>query len=406
MASVFPFAAYSPSKENAASVATLPYDVMNRTEAKKMAEGNPMSFLRVTRSEIELMDSIDPYAVKVYQRALANWQSFVADRVLVKDDRPRYYVYSLVMNGRRQTGVVGAYAVDDYEKGIVRRHERTRRDKEDDRTRHISMLRVQTGPVFLTYRDSDAINAIVETTMATTPMFDFTASDGISHTGWRVPDELTDKLQKAFADLPRLYIADGHHRAASAARTLSALSENHTDTAETARVLSVIFPASQLKILAYNRLILNLGMFTPEQFMEKMHAHCNMKPTSSPVPDAIGKCCMYFQNKWYEITLEQPGEGASVIDRLDVSILQHDILAPILCIDDPRTSRRIDFVGGIRGTRELERRVDSGEAVAAFSMYPTTLDQLMDIADHDEIMPPKSTWFEPKLRDGLFVHEI
>lgn len=406
MASVFPFAAYSPSFENAPSVATLPYDVMNRTEAKRMAEGNPMSFLRVTRSEIELMDSVDPYAVKVYQRALSNWQSFVADHILEKDTRPSYYVYSLVMNGRRQTGIVGAYSVDDYEKGIVRRHERTRRDKEDDRTRHISMLRVQTGPVFLTYRDSDAINAIVETTVKNAPMFDFVASDSISHTGWRVPEELTDKLQQAFAELPRLYIADGHHRAASAARTRAALVENHTDTVETGRVLSVIFPASQLKILAYNRLILNLGIFTPEQFMEKMQASCKMKPVDNPVPDSIGKCCMYFQGQWYEITLEQPPADASVIDKLDVSILQHDILAPVLCIDDPRTSRRIDFVGGIRGTAELERRVDSGEAIVAFSMYPTTLDQLMDIADNDEIMPPKSTWFEPKLRDGLFVHEI
>ncbi|MBP5639677.1 MAG: DUF1015 domain-containing protein, partial [Victivallales bacterium] len=253
---------------------------------------------------------------------------------------------------------------------------------------------------------SDAINAIVETTVKNAPMFDFVASDSISHTGWRVPEELTDKLQQAFAELPRLYIADGHHRAASAARTRAALVENHTDTVETGRVLSVIFPASQLKILAYNRLILNLGIFTPEQFMEKMQASCKMKPVDNPVPDSIGKCCMYFQGQWYEITLEQPPADASVIDKLDVSILQHDILAPVLCIDDPRTSRRIDFVGGIRGTAELERRVDSGEAIVAFSMYPTTLDQLMDIADNDEIMPPKSTWFEPKLRDGLFVHEI
>ena len=406
MASVFPFAAYSPAFKDAADVATLPYDVMNRAEAQKMASSNAKSFLRVTRSEIELDDSIDAYSPDVYERARINWNAFVADGVLSKDAAPAYYVYSLVMNGRRQTGIVGAYSVADYEDGTVRRHERTRKDKEDDRTRHISMLRVQTGPVFLTYRDSDAINAIVDTAMKTAPLFDFTAEDGITHTGWRVPAELTASLQKAFADLPRLYIADGHHRAASAARTLATLTENGTATPETGRVLSVIFPASQLKILAYNRLVFNLGTLTPQQFIEKLQAVCTMKPTDNPIPDTIGKCCMYFQKKWVELTLNTPAADADPIDKLDVSVLQHDVLSPILGIDDPRTSRRIDFVGGIRGTAELERRVDSGEAVVAFSMYPTTLDQLMDIADNNGIMPPKSTWFEPKLRDGLFVHEI
>lgn len=405
MASVFPFAAYSPTAENAPKVATLPYDVMNRSEAAKMAKGNPMSFLRITRSEIEMADSVNPYAVSVYQKATANWHSFVADKVIVRDENPSYYVYSLVMNGRRQTGIVATASVDDYNKGIVRRHERTRREKEEDRTRHISMLRVQTGPVFLTYKDDPTIDAIVAETIKNKPMFDFTADDGISHTGWRVPAELQDKLQQAFANIPRLYIADGHHRAASAARTHAALEQNGTASRESARFLSVIFPAGQLKILSYNRLILNLGVMTQQEFLAKMNKACKLAMTDNPIPTHAGQCCMYFQKQWYTVELEQPSE-ASVIDKLDVSILQHDILAPILDIEDPRTSKRIDFVGGIRGTQELERRVDDGEAIVAFSMYPTSLQELMDIADNDDIMPPKSTWFEPKLRDGLFVHEI
>ena len=406
MASVFPFAAYPPSAENAPRVATLPYDVMNRTEAARMAKGNPMSFLRVTRSEIELPDDVNPYAVAVYQRATANWHAFVADKTVVKDTRPAFYVYSLVMDGRRQTGIVACASVDDYNRGIVRRHERTRREKEEDRTRHISMLRVQTGPVFLTHRDDPTVADVTAAAMATDPLFDFTADDGIRHTGWRVPADLTDRLAQAFADIPRLYIADGHHRAASAARTHAALVENNTHSPESGRFLAVIFPAGQLRILPYNRLILNLGVMSQPEFLRKMREACTMEPAASPVPPRAGQCCMYFQRQWHLITFDRPDPDASVIDQLDVSILQHDILAPILGIEDPRTSKRIDFVGGIRGTDELERRVDSGEAVAAFSMFPTSLDQLMDIADHDDIMPPKSTWFEPKLRDGLFVHEI
>ncbi len=406
MANVYPFASVSALGENAPRVATLPYDVMNRAEAAKMAAGNPVSFLRVTRSEIDLPDSVDPYDPAVYEKAAQNWQALKSS-VLTTDNRPAFYVYSLVMNGRRQTGVVAAASVDDYDNNIVRKHEKTRKEKEDDRTRHITALRAQTGPVFLTYKDSAAIDDIVEKTMKTVPIFDFTAEDGISHTGWRVSDELTLALQGAFAAVPLLYIADGHHRAASASRTQAALKAAGTDSPESAHFLSVIFPAGQLKILAYNRVVFDLNGLTEEQFLQKITAAVeSIAPCDNAEPSEAGQACMFFQGKWWQIVFKPTTETAGPVDKLDVSRLQNDVLSPILGIDDPRTSKKIDFVGGIRGTAELEKRVLSGEAKVAFSMYPTSLDQLMDIADDNAIMPPKSTWFEPKLRDGLFVHEI
>ena len=406
MANVYPFAAVSALGENAPRVATLPYDVMNRAEAAKMVAGNPYSFLKVTRSEIDLPDSIDPYDPIVYEKAAQNWQALKSS-VLTTDEQPAFYVYSLVMNGRRQTGVVAAASVDDYDNNIVRKHEKTRKEKEDDRTRHITALRAQTGPVFLTYKDSDAIDDIVEKTMKTVPIFDFTAEDGITHTGWRVADELTLALQGAFAAVPLLYIADGHHRAASASRTQAALKAAGTDTPESAHFLSVIFPAGQLKILAYNRVIFDLNGLSEEQFFARLSAAVeSVSPSESAEPSQPGQACMFFQNKWWNIVFKPTDTTAGPVDKLDVSRLQNDVLAPILGIDDPRTSKKIDFVGGIRGTKELEDRVLSGEGKVAFSMYPTSLDELMDIADDNAIMPPKSTWFEPKLRDGLFVHEI
>ena len=400
MSNVLPFNAIMPSKSIAAKVATLPYDVMNREEAAVMAQGNPLSFLHVTRSEIDLPDSVNPYSDDVYAKALDNWQK-LRDARLAKDAVPAYYVYSLVMDGRRQTGIVATPAVADYDNNIILKHERTRKEKEDDRTKHISTLRAQTGPVFLTYRDDATIDAIVKRTMQGEPLFDFVATDGISHTGWRVSDDDTEALQNAFASIPNLYIADGHHRAASASRTCEALKGD----GESDRFLAVIFPAGQLKILAYNRLLFDINGQTPEQFLAAIGKAVKITPNATPVPERPGDVRMYFQGSWWQLTLPEDNT-LSAIDALDVSRLQNLILQPVFGIDDPRTSKRIDFVGGIRGTAELERRVNSGEAAVAFSMFPTTLDQLMAIADQGGIMPPKSTWFEPKLRDGLFVHEI
>ncbi len=399
MSQVFPFSAIMPSFATAPSVATLPYDVMNRAEAAQMAAGNKLSFLHVTRSEIDLPDSVDAYDAKVYETAAENWRK-LRNSVMAKDAVPAFYVYSLVMNGRTQTGIVATPAVADYDNCVILKHETTRKEKEDDRTRHISTLRAQTGPVFLTYRDSDAINAIVAKTMKQTPLFDFTAEDGIRHTGWRIADDDTQAVQNAFAAVPNLYIADGHHRAASASRTFAALKDGESD-----RFLAVIFPASQLKILPYNRLIMDLNGLDEKQFMDAVSKVVKVTPDAIPEPQCPGDVRMYLSGKWWKLELPE-AVGATPIEALDVSRLQNTILAPILGIDDPRTSKRIDFVGGIRGTGELERRVNSGEAKAAFSMFATTLDQLMAIADSKGIMPPKSTWFEPKLRDGLFVHEI
>ena len=388
-----------PSKADAPRVATLPYDVMNRDEAASMAAGNPLSFLHVTRSEIDLPADTNPYAPEVYEKAAQNWRALRNSR-LAKDAVPAFYIYSLVMNGRRQTGIVATPTVQDYDNAIILKHEKTRKEKEDDRTRHISTLRAQTGPVFLTYKDSPAIDAIVTKTMTTAPLFDFTAEDGIQHTGWRIADDDTETLQQAFAQIPNLYIADGHHRAASASRAYAALKDGESD-----RFLAVIFPASQLKILPYNRVVFDLNGMDEKQFLDAVCARMAVEPAASATPEAIGDVRMYLSGKWWKLTLPALA-SANAIDALDVSRLQNTILAPLLAIDDPRTSKRIDFVGGIRGTGELEKRVNSCEAKVAFSMFATTLDQLMAIADAGGIMPPKSTWFEPKLRDGLFVHEI
>ena len=399
MAQVYPFSAIIPSASKASKIATLPYDVMNREEARRMATSSD-SFLHVTRAEIDLPDEVSPYDPKVYETAARNWRQ-LRDRRMAKDAVPAYYVYSLVMDGRRQTGIVATPAVEDYDRQVILKHEKTRRDKEDDRTNHIQALRAQTGPVFLTYPDCPELDAIVAETMKGTPLFEFTAEDGISHTGWRVKDEATAAVQEAFAKIPKLYIADGHHRAASASRVNATLQGD----GDSGRFLAVIFPASQLRILAYNRLIMDLNGLSEQEFMNAIGKIAPLTETASPVPEQPGFACLYCQGKWWSMALPAPSVP-NAIDDLDVSRLQNAILSPLLGIDDPRTSKRLDFVGGIRGTGELERRVNSGEAKAAFSMYPTTLAQLMNIADQGQIMPPKSTWFEPKLRDGLFVHEI
>ena len=390
-------------------MATPPYDVMSRDEARAMTAGNPRSFLRVTRSEVDLPDVEDAYDPSVYQKAGENYQALKRQGVLRKDPAPAFYVYRLIMDGRSQTGVVAAAAVDDYDQDIIKKHEKTRQAKEDDRTRHILATQAQTGPVFLTCRGTSELADVIARTVTGDPIRDFIADDGISHTLWRVAEKDTPVMSAAFANIPVLYIADGHHRAASASRVRAACRDknpNHTGDEEYNRFLSVIFPASELDILAYNRAVKDLNGQSVKELMVKIAAVADITPVASPVPSSSGTCAMYLDEQWYALTFKDNVNELNVVDRLDVSLLQNNILAPLLGIDDPRTSDRIDFIGGIRGTMELERRVNSGEMALAFSMFPTTVDQLMAIADAGAIMPPKSTWFEPKLRDAVVIHEI
>jgi uncharacterized protein (DUF1015 family) len=410
MADIRPFAAVMPPRDKAPKVAEPPYDVMSADEARRLAEGNPLSFLRVARAELELPADTNPYAEAVYEQALRNYRRLCREVPLTPDARPRYYVYSLLMNRRRQTGVVAAAAVDDYDSGLIRRHEKTRQDKEDDRTRHILTLRSQTGPVFLTYRDSPAVDTIVTRAMGDEPVFDFVARDGIHHTGWRIADRDIDLLRRAFAEVPRLYIADGHHRAAGASRVRALLRQRnpaHSGREEYNAFLSVIFPAGQLRILPYNRVVVDLQGRSQAAFREALaQTPFRLAPAASATPAEGGTVHMFLEGHWWSLTFSGNRSALSPTEQLDVSLLQNHVLGPLLGIDDPRTSKRIDFVGGIRGTGELERRVASGTAAVAFSMFPATLEQLMAISDAEQIMPPKSTWFEPKLRDGLFVHDI
>jgi uncharacterized protein (DUF1015 family) len=409
MAQVFPFAATMPPADKAKQVSAPPYDVMNSREAAQLAEGNPLSFLRVSRPEIELPEGIDLHADAVYEKAAANYRRLCEAAPLNRDDAPTFYVYSLVMNGHRQTGIVAAAAVDDYDHDVIKKHEKTRQDKEDDRTRHITTLNSQTGPVFLTYRDHEQINRLVEETMQGTPVYDFTADDGVSHTIWRTAPAQVAQLEACFTEVPCLYIADGHHRAASASRTRQlrqSQNPNHTGNEEYNRFLAVIFPATQLRILPYNRVVKDLNGLTADELIAGIKAHFSVAPTDKPAPTESGHVHMYLDGAWWELALTSSLEGLSASEQLDVSRLQELVLAPLLGIDDPRTSSRVDFVGGIRGTGELEDRVNRGEAAVAFSMAATTVEQLMAISNAGEIMPPKSTWFEPKLRDGLLIHDI
>ena len=402
MLSVFPFRALIPSGGNAPSVASLPYDVMNRSEARKAVEGRPLSYLRVTLSDLEFPDDVSSYDERVYMRAAENFRNLCSSGVLVEDSAPSFYVYSLVMNSRRQTGIVGCFSVYEYDAGDVRRHEFTRKEKEDDRTRHILSTGAQTGPVFLAYKDEKGLDEIVEKTMSSEPpLFDFVAEDGIRHSGWRIPSSETGTVAELFAKkVPLLYIADGHHRAAASARAAKELG----GAGESARTMAVIFPASQLKILAYNRVVKDLNGLTKEEFLERLSSLGTLTEGAPAVPVAPGEVSIFLGGKWLGLSFKERHEDDPIAN-LDVSLLQEQVLEPILGIHDPRKDQRIDFVGGIRGTDELERRVNAGEAVA-FSMYPTSLEQLMRVADNHGIMPPKSTWFEPKLRDGLFTHLV
>lgn len=403
MAIVRPFRALRPRPDIAAEIAAVPYDVVNTDEARALAAGKPNSFLHVSRAEIDLPAAVSPYADEVYTRA---WETFEAFRssALIQDRTPTLYVYRLRMSEHEQTGLAGAFSVDEYRRDVILKHERTRKDKEDDRTRHITELRAQTGPVLLTFRGTDAAAAAIGAVTAGTPLYDFAADDGVGHTVWAATPEQAAALQAALADVPRLYIADGHHRAASAARAQEALGAEPDE--EGSFFLAVAFPDTQMRILPYHRVVKDLNGHTVEALLTVLSQRFPMA-AGTPTPSRKGECGVFVRGKWYTLTLgDDTTDTADPIRTLDVSRLQDQVLAPLLGIADPRTDTRIDFVGGIRGTAELERLVNTRKAAIAFSMFPVTLGELMAIADAGAIMPPKSTWFEPKLRDGLLSHEI
>ena len=408
MAIIRPFRALRPQAERASSVASVPYDVVNTDEARALAEGNPFSFLHVSRPEIDLPAGTDIHSDVVYRKAVENFDKLIAAAPLEKETEPSLYLYRLIMGDHEQIGIVAVSSIDEYDNGTIRKHERTRRDKEDDRTRHMLMLKAQTGPVFLTYRARPEIDEQVAAATAAEPLFDLTAPDGVRHTIWRLSE--TDSLVKSFAQVPLLYIADGHHRAASASRARAELKQQsfaHTGEEDYNYFLTVIFPDSQVQILAYNRTVHDLNGMSEEEFLDELRSQFTVSENATPEPPKRGHWSMYLGGKWYGLQLSPAATlPTGTVAMLDVSILQDRLLDPILGIKDIRTDKRVDFIGGLRGTKELERLVDEGKAAVAFSLFPTTVEELLMVSDANEIMPPKSTWFEPKLRDGLLIHTI
>ena len=410
MSAIKPFRAYRPTPELAPKVASFPYDVISSDEARALADRNPYSFLHVCKPEIDLPPSVPLYDDSVYAMGAANLRRYIEDGILVKDGDRHLYVYQQKMGTHVQAGIVGLCSVAEYEEGLIKRHEFTRKDKEDDRTRHVFVQNANGEPVFLTYRALNDIDTMVDRVRVRPPVYDFVAADGIGHTLWVVEDPVEeDVLRRLFASLPALYVADGHHRTAAAVRTgqaLRAKSGTHTGEEPFEYFMAVVFPDNQLQIMDYNRVVKDLNGLTAAEFMEKIRPSFDVAPAYDPKPGRPATFGMYLQGQWYRLTAK-PGTYPKndPVKGLDVSILQDNLLAPILGIADPRTDKRIDFVGGIRGTQELEKRVNGGWAVA-FSLYPTSLNQLMAVADAGQVMPPKSTWFEPKLRSGLTVRLI
>jgi len=434
MATLRPFRALRPNPADAAKIAAVPYDVVSTDEARALADGNPLSFLRVSRAELELPPDHDPYAADVYERAAKNFAA-LKKRALVVEEQPSLYLYRLTMGAHVQTGIAACYSIDEYDRDVIKKHERTRRDKEDDRTRHMIALGAQTGPVFLTYRAVDAVDSVAARATAGTPLIDFEATDGVRHTIWRVGGTDRDALVAAFSGIPALYIADGHHRAASAARARGEMRDRGLsgttlgDGADASTMLAVAFPHDQVQILPYNRIVKDLGGFDSDAFMKAVRDRFDVAP-GSPAPAERGEIAMYFNGSWQTLRLEtrdsrRPNTeprttnfelgtlnleprtlNPDVISTLDVTTLQDHLLGPVLKIADVRTDKRVDFVGGARGTGALQQLVDSGQAAVAFSLYPVSVADLMAVSDAGGIMPPKSTWFEPKLRDGLLSHVI
>jgi len=409
MATIKPFRALRPQPQLAKQVASLPYDVLSSSEAKKEAQGNHSSFLHITKSEIDLPDTVDAHDPAVYEQAKENLAAFMQRDILFRESKECYYIYQLVMNGRSQTGLVSVSSVDDYENDIIKKHEFTRPEKELDRINHIKISGAQTGNVFLAYRDHEKVDALINKWKATkSAVYDFTADDGIQHTIWIVNDDkIADQITVLFEkEIPCTYIADGHHRAASAAKVRKALGATATEEAD--YFLTTLFPAKQLQIMDYNRLIKDLNGLTPKTFMKELGRQFKVELISKGAyrPEAPHTFGLYMDHNWYKLTAKDGTFTKDPIGILDITILQNNILDKLLGIKDQRTDKRIDFVGGIRGLGELEKRVDSGEMAIAFSLYPVTIEQLFDIADSGNVMPPKSTWFEPKLRDGLLTHLI
>ena len=408
MAKISPFKALRPAAELASKVASRPYDVLNSKEAKTEAQGNAFSFLHITKSEIDLPDLADIHSEEVYDKARQNLQAFIQRNVLFKESKPCYYMYELVMNGRTQTGLVCTSSVDDYENNIIKKHEFTRPEKELDRINHIKTTGAQTGNVFLAYRNVEAIDALLaQWKNDRNPVYDFVAGDGIQHSIWAINDsETISQITSLFEEeVPNTYIADGHHRAASAAKVRASLGNNATTDANF--FLTTLFPASQLQIMDYNRIVKDLNGLSEKDFLKAVAEKFDVEESENEVkPSSFHTFGLYLQKKWYLLTAKEDTYTNDPIGILDVSILQNNILDPILGIKDQRTDIRIDFVGGIRGLGELVSKVDSGDAAVAISLYPVSIQQLFDIADSGNVMPPKSTWFEPKLRDGLLTHLI
>jgi uncharacterized protein (DUF1015 family) len=408
MAAIRPFPSSRPAPSRAREVASVPYDVIDTKEARVLAEGNGSSFLHVCRPEIDLPEGTPLYSDAVYAKGRENLDRFEADGTLVPDPTPRLLVYRQTWRGASQDGLVAACAVDDYDADVIKKHEKTRKDKEDDRTKHLLVQSAHAEPVFLTYRADAAIDARVAKVTSAPPEIDFEAADGVRHTLWIVPAADVDFFVDAFAAIPFLYVADGHHRSASASRARAALAVNAGVGPDhpVQWFPAAIFPDRELRILPYNRLVKDLKGRSPEEFLSEVGRAFAVTAGATPEPAVKGEFRMFLGGTWYGLVPREPVPADDPIRSLDVSILQERLLAPLLGIQDPRTDKRIDFVGGIRGTAELEKRVGSGECAVAFSMFPTTIAELMAIADAGETMPPKSTWFEPKLRSGLFVHRF
>lgn len=405
MALISPFMALRPQAQHARQLASRPYDVLSSKEARQEAQGNPNSFLHITKSEIDLPEDTDPHSSAVYEKAKQNLDAFIQRGLLFQESKPCYYIYRLLMDGRSQTGLVCASSIADYDNGIIKKHEFTRPEKELDRINHIKTTGAQTGNVFLAYRDVDEINAIIaKWANEKSPVYDFVADDEVAHTIWVISDErLVDQISTVFKEaVPCTYIADGHHRAASAAKVKQQMGE-----AGAATFLTTLFPASELKILDYNRVVKDLAGWSVEDLVLRVAERFEVEAVASPLkPQEPHEFGMYVGGHWYRLRAKAGSFATDPIGILDVTILHDQLLHPILGIGDERTDKRIDFVGGIRGLGELESRVDSGDSGVAFSLYPVSIQQLFDIADSGNVMPPKSTWFEPKLRDGLLTHLI
>lgn len=410
MAIIKPFCGLRPAPELAARVASLPYDVMDSAEARRITEKNPDSFLRVTKSEVDLAPDTDAHLPEVYAKAAENLRMFIDNNTLRQDRKNCFYIYKQQMGGHVQIGLVAAASVDEYNRNIIKKHELTRPDKEQDRVDHIMATRSQTGAVFLTYKADAAVSALLARCMEQPPEYDFIADDGIGHTLYVVAeDEKIAAIEQVFKNIDVLYIADGHHRSAAAARVCELYRQSnpcHTGEEEYNRFLAVIFPHNMMKIMDYNRVVNDLNGLAYEDFFTAVQANFVIEkyPAGAYKPAQAHTFGMYMKGEWFKLTAKPGSYGQDTLAKLDVNILQHNLLQPILGINDPRTDKRINFVGGIRGMQELEKLVDSGKYAVAFSLFPTSIEELMDIADAGQIMPPKSTWFEPKLRDAMVVH--